>query len=143
MYTSRLAWPQLKDLCKLSRSAHWTPSFTNSEFFVYLFFFQIKIWKNIKIHPKMPIKLFILKRKTTLQHIRLGKLKFQIRKIGCLMTWTRKLTVNKQGQKNQQNVWGLWVFFVFDIEVWGHQIVSISFFRETYVVCLFFLILWM
>ena len=36
----------------------------------------------------MPTKLVILKRKTTLQHLKLGKLKFRIRKSGCSMSWT-------------------------------------------------------
>ena len=37
----------------------------------------------------MPIQPVILKKKSTLQHLKLGKLKFGIRKIGCSMRWTR------------------------------------------------------
>ena len=33
--------------------------------------------------------LYTIMIKNTLQHLKLGKLKFGIRKIGCLMSWTR------------------------------------------------------
>ena len=32
------------------------------------------------------------KKKNTMQHLKLGKLKFKIRKIGCSMSWTRYLS---------------------------------------------------
>ena len=44
---------------------------------------------NIKIHPKIQYnRLIILKRKNTLQHLRLGELKFGIRKLG--VWWTER-----------------------------------------------------
>ena len=93
-----------------SCSAHRTPNFTNLEYFVCLLFeysFQIKVlnWyqNSVKIHPNMPIQLVTLKRKkkNTLQHFKLGKLKFGIRKIGCSMSWTRYISIFTRYSKIQ------------------------------------------
>ena len=55
-----------------------------------LFVFPDKSFKLIsKYTQKMPIYVTRYIKKTTLQHLKLGKLKFGLRKIGCSMSWTR------------------------------------------------------
>ena len=60
----------------------------NPEFFVYLlfeYFFQIKVLNQYQNTPKNAnITRYI--KKTTLQHLKLRKLKFGMHKIGCSMS---------------------------------------------------------
>jgi hypothetical protein len=58
--------------------------------FTFWVFFQDKSFKLIsKYTQKCQYKLLYQKEKTSLQHLKLGKLNFGIRKIGCSMSWTR------------------------------------------------------
>ena len=87
--TWRLFWPafnwrKTSDLtlvwCRLSsRSAHRTPNFTNPEYFACLlfeYFYQIKVLNAPK---NANLTYYIKKKKHTLQHLKLGKLKFGAR----------------------------------------------------------------
>ena len=48
--------------------------------------------------------LYTQKDKNTLQHLKLGKLKFGIRKIGCSMSWTRYIHYTVTGRlRSDQN----------------------------------------
>ena len=71
----------------------WISIFCNKFLFTY---FVSKYWqdKSFELRPKYIKKcqynsLHTQKNKNTLQHLKLGKLKFGIRKIGCLMSWMR------------------------------------------------------
>ena len=87
------------------RWAHQTPNFTNPDFFVYLifgYFFEIEVfnWYVSKYTQTCQYSLLILN-ETTLQHLKLGKLKFGIRKIWCSMS-----SSNTQFYKS-------WIFYLF------------------------------
>ena len=66
------------------------------EYFVCLlfeYFFQIKFLNWYQNTPKnAKVTRYVKKKKHTLQHLKLGKLKIGIHKIGCLMSWTRYTT---------------------------------------------------
>ena len=73
----------------ISRSAHRTHNFTNPEYFVCLlleYFFQVSILNQYQNTPKNVNITRYIKRKNALQHLKLVKLKFRIRIIGCLMS---------------------------------------------------------
>ena len=90
VYRLRSTWKISKII---SRLAHRTPNFMNPEYFVCLlfeYFFQIKVLNQYQNIPKIAnITRYIKKKKNTLQHLKSGKLKFGICKIGCSMSWTR------------------------------------------------------
>ena len=52
-------------------------------------FFQVKVLDWYKNTPKNANITRYIKKKNILHHLKLGKLKFGIRKIGCSMSWTR------------------------------------------------------
>ena len=47
------------------------------------------------------------KKKNTLQHLKLGKLKFGIRKIGCSMSWTRYMSRPLKTSSSWKTIWWL------------------------------------
>ena len=81
----------------------------NPEYFVCLlleYFFQINVLNEYQNTPKNA-KITCCIKKKTLQHPKLGKLKFGIHKIGCSMSWmryksltpTKTLTFHKNNYK--------------------------------------------
>ena len=88
----------------LSHSAHLTPNFTNPEYFVFLLFeylFQIKVldWHQNTYKNGNVTRYIKKKKKNTLQHVKLGKLKSGIRK-NWLYNELNEMQMYKCKQKN-------------------------------------------